>query len=380
MVLGLLTAGRTSSPRWPGFARAELHKRLSAATLVFLAIHVLTSVVDTYVAVGWASIVLPFDSGYHRFWTGLGTVGVDLLVAVDRLERGAPPHPRPAVACPALARLRQLARGGGARRRDGQRHAPHPRRRTGRRVRRLRARGDGVPRPVGSEGVPRRRAGRGEAARRLPPGAQRGHRHPARGAPRRRRAGRHPTRHRVDRRLRCRPRSQPHRPRSEHRPRSQHPLAHRSHARRYRSTARSPSAPPAPRDCWPGRSAAWERACASTSPCTGRSRSPPAGAARRPVATGVGRTGCSTRSRARRCPAGAAADSRAPASSARPSTAGRPRSSSTRWKGSRRAGRTTCCCVVSPISSSTAPSSLRWRRERRGCSSALPPTGRARRC
>lgn len=95
MALGLLTAGRTASARWPGFARAELHKRLSALTLAFLAIHVLTSVVDTYVDVGWASIVLPFASGYHRFWTALGTIGVDLGAAVaisSALRRQIPPR------------------------------------------------------------------------------------------------------------------------------------------------------------------------------------------------------------------------------------------------------------------------------------------------
>ncbi|MCU1494253.1 MAG: ferric reductase [Acidimicrobiaceae bacterium] len=82
VVLGLTTAGRRTSTLWPGFARAELHKRVSLMTLVFLAIHVVTSVVDTYVSVGWVSILLPFSSSYHRWWLGLGTVGVDLGAAV----------------------------------------------------------------------------------------------------------------------------------------------------------------------------------------------------------------------------------------------------------------------------------------------------------
>jgi methionine sulfoxide reductase heme-binding subunit len=82
MVLGILTAGRTSSRAWPAFARADLHKRVSLLAMVFLAFHVLTAVLDTYVSVGWASAVVPFASTYRPLWTGLGTVGVDLILAV----------------------------------------------------------------------------------------------------------------------------------------------------------------------------------------------------------------------------------------------------------------------------------------------------------
>jgi predicted ferric reductase len=82
VVLGVLTAGRWKTRTWPAFAQADLHKRVSIVAMVFLAIHVLTAVVDTYVHVGWPSIIVPFASSYRPLWTGLGTVGVDLLVAV----------------------------------------------------------------------------------------------------------------------------------------------------------------------------------------------------------------------------------------------------------------------------------------------------------
>jgi sulfoxide reductase heme-binding subunit YedZ len=82
MVLGILTAGRVRARTWPGFAQADLHKWTSVLAIVFLGIHVLTSVVDTYVHVGWASIVVPFDSSYEPLWTGLGTVALDLMLAV----------------------------------------------------------------------------------------------------------------------------------------------------------------------------------------------------------------------------------------------------------------------------------------------------------
>jgi sulfoxide reductase heme-binding subunit YedZ len=82
MVLGILTAGRVRTGSWPAFAQADLHKRVSLLAMVFVAIHVLTSLLDTYVTVGWAAIIVPFASPYRPLWTGLGTVGVDLLVAV----------------------------------------------------------------------------------------------------------------------------------------------------------------------------------------------------------------------------------------------------------------------------------------------------------
>jgi methionine sulfoxide reductase heme-binding subunit len=82
MALGILTAGRTSSRAWPAFARADLHKRVSLLAMVFLAFHVLTAMLDTYVSVGWASALVPWASTYRPVWTGLGTVGVDLMLAV----------------------------------------------------------------------------------------------------------------------------------------------------------------------------------------------------------------------------------------------------------------------------------------------------------
>ena len=81
VVLGILTAGRARSAL-PGFARSEVHRRLSVLTVVFLAVHVLTAEIDTYVKVGWLAVVAPFTSSYHRTWLALGTIGADLLLAV----------------------------------------------------------------------------------------------------------------------------------------------------------------------------------------------------------------------------------------------------------------------------------------------------------
>jgi methionine sulfoxide reductase heme-binding subunit len=49
---------------------------------VFVGIHVLTSVLDTYVDISWAAIVIPFTSAYGRFWVGVGAISLDLMLAV----------------------------------------------------------------------------------------------------------------------------------------------------------------------------------------------------------------------------------------------------------------------------------------------------------
>jgi sulfoxide reductase heme-binding subunit YedZ len=82
MVLGLAVTNRARARHWPGFAQQELHRRISMIAMVFLGIHVLTSVLDTFVNVDWLAIVVPFTSSYSRFWVGMGTVALDLMVAV----------------------------------------------------------------------------------------------------------------------------------------------------------------------------------------------------------------------------------------------------------------------------------------------------------
>jgi methionine sulfoxide reductase heme-binding subunit len=81
-VLGLLSAARARSRRWPAFAQVDLHKRATLLALVFLGLHVAGAVLDTYVHVGLVSVVVPFTSSFQPLWTGLGAVAVDLLAAV----------------------------------------------------------------------------------------------------------------------------------------------------------------------------------------------------------------------------------------------------------------------------------------------------------
>jgi sulfoxide reductase heme-binding subunit YedZ len=55
---------------------------------------VLTAVLDGYVSIPLASAVIPFASGYERFWLGLGAVALDLTIALilTSLLRGRLPR------------------------------------------------------------------------------------------------------------------------------------------------------------------------------------------------------------------------------------------------------------------------------------------------
>ena len=72
LVLGILNAGRFASHRWPRFLVQGLHRNLSLLALAYLALHVGTTVIDTYTSIGLQAAFVPFASSYKRFWLGLG--------------------------------------------------------------------------------------------------------------------------------------------------------------------------------------------------------------------------------------------------------------------------------------------------------------------
>jgi sulfoxide reductase heme-binding subunit YedZ len=82
MLLGVATTNRVRARNWPGYAQQELHRRISMIALVMVGLHVLTSVLDTFVDISWSAVVIPFTSSYGRVWVGVGTIGLDLMVAV----------------------------------------------------------------------------------------------------------------------------------------------------------------------------------------------------------------------------------------------------------------------------------------------------------
>lgn len=82
VVLGITSGGRAAPRRIGRFEIGLLHRNLSLLTLVFLAAHVVTAVLDPYVHLGWAVSLVPFGASYRPLWLGLGTAALDLLLAV----------------------------------------------------------------------------------------------------------------------------------------------------------------------------------------------------------------------------------------------------------------------------------------------------------
>jgi predicted ferric reductase len=82
VLLGLLTAGRFRSDRWPRFLTQGLHRNVSLLILVFLGLHVGSIVADTYTSISLTAAFIPFASSYKTVWLSLGAVALDLLLAL----------------------------------------------------------------------------------------------------------------------------------------------------------------------------------------------------------------------------------------------------------------------------------------------------------
>jgi predicted ferric reductase len=82
LVLGVLDVRRLQSPRWPRFVIDTLHRNAALLALVFLALHILTTVLDRFVSIPLIDAFVPFIGSYRPFWLGLGAVACDLMLAV----------------------------------------------------------------------------------------------------------------------------------------------------------------------------------------------------------------------------------------------------------------------------------------------------------
>jgi methionine sulfoxide reductase heme-binding subunit len=80
--LGVAEVQRWSTPRWPRFVVDSLHRNVSLLAMVFLALHILTSVLDSFAPISLADAFIPFAGAYRPLWLGLGALSCDLLIAV----------------------------------------------------------------------------------------------------------------------------------------------------------------------------------------------------------------------------------------------------------------------------------------------------------
>ncbi|TFV89584.1 ferric reductase-like transmembrane domain-containing protein [Blastococcus sp. CT_GayMR16] len=82
VVLGTVVRRHGRVPGLPRFAVTGLHRNVGLLTALLLVTHVLTAVVDSYVDIGTADVLVPFTAGYRPLAIGLGTLAADLLLLV----------------------------------------------------------------------------------------------------------------------------------------------------------------------------------------------------------------------------------------------------------------------------------------------------------
>ena len=80
--LGTLVSNRVGGGSVGRFELNELHRSVSMMAMAFLVLHIVTTVIDSYVPTGWLSTVVPLTSPYKRVDVALGAVAFDLILAV----------------------------------------------------------------------------------------------------------------------------------------------------------------------------------------------------------------------------------------------------------------------------------------------------------
>jgi sulfoxide reductase heme-binding subunit YedZ len=82
IVLGVMNVRRTQLKGVPRFVLELVHRNAALLAVAFLAIHILTAVLDPFAPISLVDAVVPFHSAYRPFWLGLGALASDLLLAV----------------------------------------------------------------------------------------------------------------------------------------------------------------------------------------------------------------------------------------------------------------------------------------------------------
>jgi methionine sulfoxide reductase heme-binding subunit len=82
VILGISTSLRVAGRNSPRFVVASLHRNFGLFTIVLLAVHIATSVLDPFAGIRALDAVVPFAGAYRTFWLGLGVVAAEVLLAI----------------------------------------------------------------------------------------------------------------------------------------------------------------------------------------------------------------------------------------------------------------------------------------------------------
>lgn len=82
VALGIGMAGRAPTRVWPRFAVESVHRFGGLLVGAFVAIHVLTIAIDSFLPFSLAQLAVPLLSTYRPIWVGVGIAAAELLLAL----------------------------------------------------------------------------------------------------------------------------------------------------------------------------------------------------------------------------------------------------------------------------------------------------------
>ena len=88
--LGLTLAAKAPGrrwPRWPAFAVEDVHRVGGLLVGTFIAIHIVTIAVDSFLPFSPLQLIVPLTAAYRPIWTGLGIAAAELLLALAVTNR-----------------------------------------------------------------------------------------------------------------------------------------------------------------------------------------------------------------------------------------------------------------------------------------------------
>ncbi len=82
MVLGVASMGRPGAAVRTRTHTQAMHRQLALLATLLLGVHIGTAVADSFVPLTVLDVVLPFRAAYRPVWIGLGTLAIDVVLAV----------------------------------------------------------------------------------------------------------------------------------------------------------------------------------------------------------------------------------------------------------------------------------------------------------
>jgi methionine sulfoxide reductase heme-binding subunit len=82
VTLGIANFKRLETRRIPRFVIDGVHRNAALLAVSFLLVHIVTTLLDSYVPIRLIEVVVPFGAAYKPLWLGLGAIAFDLLMAV----------------------------------------------------------------------------------------------------------------------------------------------------------------------------------------------------------------------------------------------------------------------------------------------------------